>query len=283
MKKIETLVDDILALFDENNSVEVSDELIDEFAQNMGKMMKSRLSRDTGEPPRLRPSNIGTPCKRKLWYTMNTPEVRQPFEPTTLIKFLFGDVVEELMLFLSKAAGHTVEGEQDKMEIYGIAGSRDCVIDGEVVDVKSASSYSFRKFKDGLPPEDDGFGYRDQLNFYLKASEDDPLVKRHDRAHFLAFDKQNANITLCTIPRDPSSLGKKIAALEHMVEQENAPRRLPDKEEGKSGNMKLPVSCEYCDFNKTCKPHRTFLYKTGFGYRPVHLTKVVREPNVPEV
>jgi hypothetical protein len=39
----------------------------------------------------------------------------------------------------------------------------DCIIDGEVVDVKTASGYGFRKFKDGTLPEEDTFGYMAQL------------------------------------------------------------------------------------------------------------------------
>ena len=42
----------------------------------------------------------------------------------------------------------------------------DCKIDGEVVDVKSASAMSFKKFKNGTLYEDDPFGYIAQLAGY---------------------------------------------------------------------------------------------------------------------
>ena len=42
----------------------------------------------------------------------------------------------------------------------------DSKIDGEVVDVKTASSYSFKKFEQGTLNEDDPFGYVTQLTGY---------------------------------------------------------------------------------------------------------------------
>ena len=63
---------------------------------------------------------------------------------------MFGDILEELLLFLAKEAGHTVTGQQDTLSISGVNGHRDAIIDGRLVDVKSASSYSFRKFKNNV-------------------------------------------------------------------------------------------------------------------------------------
>ena len=46
----------------------------------------------------------------------------------------------------------------------------DCKIDGIVTDVKSASSFGFKKFKDGqLGLVDDPFGYIDQIKAYAHA------------------------------------------------------------------------------------------------------------------
>ena len=39
--------------------------------------------------------------------------------------------------------------EQAEAEVQGIKGSMDCKIDGVVTDVKSASTFGFKKFKDG--------------------------------------------------------------------------------------------------------------------------------------
>ena len=62
-----------------------------------------------------------------------------------LIAFLFGDIVEEVVLFLARAAGHEVTDEQKEIEINGVRGHIDGRVDGLPVDVKSASSYSYRK------------------------------------------------------------------------------------------------------------------------------------------
>src|SRR5690606_25725922 len=106
----------------------------------------------------------------------NTPEDGEPLRPEAYLKFLYGDILEDLLLFLAEAAGHTVVGRQDEQEIAGIKGHRDCVIDGTVVDAKSASSYSFKKFKEGRLREDDPFGYVDQLQSYIHSGQNDPLV-----------------------------------------------------------------------------------------------------------
>ena len=45
----------------------------------------------------------------------------------------------------------------------------DCTIDGEVVDIKTASGFAFKKFKDGTLAEQDAFGYLPQLAGYEEA------------------------------------------------------------------------------------------------------------------
>src|SRR5690606_19057418 len=124
----------------------------------------------------LRVSNLGTPCDRRLWFSINHPELAEPLEPHTRLKFLLGDVWEAVLLFLAKIAGHRVEGQQDEISLHGVLGHRDAVIDGTIVDVKSASSFSFDKFENHLKPEDDSFGYLTQINSYLEAAQDDPIV-----------------------------------------------------------------------------------------------------------
>jgi hypothetical protein len=225
-------------------------------------------------------SNLGTPCDRKLWYTINTPEKAEAIEPHAQIKFLFGDILEELLLFLSQAAGHSVEGTQDKVNINGVEGSRDAVIDGVVVDVKSASSFSFKKFEEGLTPEKDGFGYLTQLRGYLFGSKEDPLVKHKDIAAFLAIDKQLGKITLDIHGKDNTDFIALAKKKQEVIKLSSPPpRAFSDVPYQKSGNRKLGVECSYCSFKETCWPGvRTFFYSQG----PVHLTQVVKEPKVNE-
>jgi hypothetical protein len=277
-KTIKTLVQDIYALFTEPHDFDEGN--VEQFAHRLATHIKNRISDEKGAPA-LRMSNLGTPCDRKLWYSINDPESAEPLPPEARFKFLYGDILEELVLFLAAEAGHSVEGAQDTLEINGVKGHRDAVIDGTLVDVKSASTFSFKKFKDHLTTEGDSFGYLDQLGAYLYASQDDPVVTNKNTAAFVAVDKTLGHITVDIQPntgKDYSALVDKKRAI--VESKEPPPRAFFDEEDGKSGNRKLGVACSYCPFKSKCWPElRTFLYSTG----PRFLTVVANEPKVQEV
>jgi len=282
MKTIDTLVSDIYAVFD-NPDLVITQEEADAFGRELSGIIKDRLLSSTQErKPTIRMSNVGETCTRKLWYNINKPQNTEKLPPPTRIKFLFGDILESLLLFLAKKAGHTVEGQQDELTFEGVVGHRDAVIDGVLVDVKSASTYSFKKFEEGLNDDNDAFGYRTQLGVYLESSQEDPLVKEKDKAAFLVIDKTLGNITLSMMKRDVSTNWKqKINYTKYEVMQKYPPvRTIKDVEEGKSGNRALSVKCSYCNEKVQCWPKiRTFLYSTG----PKFLTHVEKTPNVQEV
>ena len=81
-------------------------------------------------------SSIGKPT-RQLWYDklIHNSEAR-PLAPSTRIKFLYGHILEDLLILLSRVAGHTVTEEQKEVEVEGIKGHQDCKIDGVLVDCK---------------------------------------------------------------------------------------------------------------------------------------------------
>ena len=108
--------------------------------------------------------------------------------PSTLLKFMYGHIIEEMLLFLVKASGHKVTDEQKRCEVAGVIGHMDGRIDGTLMDVKSTSSYSFKKFKDGSLVDNDSFGYIDQLKAYAKSEGDTKIA-------WLAMDKQNGHLT----------------------------------------------------------------------------------------
>lgn len=281
MKTIDTLVEDIYGLF-LRDDVTISEEGAQEFGLSLANIIKSRLEAKKREAY-LRFSNLGVDCDRKLHYTINKGEVSEPLPPETHMKFLFGDILECMLLFLAKEAGHTVEGQQGKMSYEGIEGSRDAVIDGHLVDVKSASTFSFKKFKNHELESNDPFGYTTQLGLYLEASQDDPLVKNKDKAYFFVIDKTLGHLCLDPLERKKDFnwkrfVHRKIALVEDKV---NIPHRayMPEPE-GKSGNMALGTACSYCSFKKECYPNlRVFAYSSG----PKFLTSVAKEPNVPEI
>ena len=51
------------------------------------------------------------------------------------------------MLLFARMAGHDVTEEQKELELDGVKGHKDATIDGWVCDIKSASSFGFKKFK----------------------------------------------------------------------------------------------------------------------------------------
>ena len=278
MKKIETLIEDIQDVL-VNGASDIPKDALAAFGESMVNLMTYRLTKED-QVPRLRMSNIGSPCERKLWLEINQPQDREDFTPETYLKFLYGDLLEELLLFLAQVAGHKVEGRQSEQDIEGIKGHRDAVIDGVLVDVKSASNYAFKKFKEGTLDKDDPFGYRTQLQSYLFASQDDPVVTDKSRAAFFVIDKTSGHLCLNFHAKKefdfPTNYKQRIAAINSPTVP---PRSFAPVEDGKSGNMKLDTFCSYCPVKSACYPNlRTFLYSNG----PRFLTTVVREPNAYE-
>lgn len=224
-------------------------------------------------------SNIGKGA-RQLWYDKRYGRDEE-LPPQTVLKFIYGDIIEHLLLFLAKLAGHSVTHLQDEVVLKGIKGHIDADIDGVTVDVKSTSTHAFRKFADGSLAENDAFGYIEQIAGYSKARDTDGA--------FLAVDKQNGHIAYLPFSReelDVFDVESRIDYIKEAIDSEVEPERCyDDEEDGASGNRKLGVNCSYCSHKNRCWAEsngglglRTFLYSNG----PKFLTKVAREPNVRE-
>lgn len=276
-KTLDTIVPDIYEVLE--NPPEVQEE---EFA-DLGKRLAASVAHsfDRERSPTLRMSNIGKPCERQLWYSINQPEKAEKLRGPQYMKFLFGHLIEELVLWFAELAGHRVEGRQDVQEIVGIKGHRDVVLDGVVTDAKSASTFSFKKFKNHLKKEEDSFGYIDQLQSYVHTGQADPIVTDKSKGAFLVIDKTVGNICLDVHEKEDFPIEAVYERKKALVASDEIPARRFDPEPmGKSGNMKLGVNCSYCEFKKHCHPDlRTFLYSTG----PVYLTEVKKLPDVQEV
>lgn len=281
-KSIHTLVADIYKVIEGNGGWDAT--ISKHCASGVEDILNSRLAQErTSKEPALRLSALGTPCRRKLWYSLNEPDGGEDLPPSTLLKFLYGDILEQLLISLAIAAGHRVEGIQSVLEVEGITGHRDCVIDGITVDVKSASTYSFNKFKEGSLRSDDPFGYISQLSSYVYAGRDDPVESHASLGAFLVIDKTLGHLCLDMYDFGPELDTKvdTIAEIKWQMDMPTPPDRAFEPEpDGKSGNMKLGTVCSYCGFKEKCWPEiRTFLYSTG----PRYLTTVENEPKVMEV
>jgi hypothetical protein len=285
MAKIATLEKDIAQVLKEGKKLDTY--LLSRFGTNVAMKLQRQLERRTPTArttPTIRASEIGMAdsCSRKLWYTYHEPEKAEGMHSDSIMKFLYGDIIEEAVLTLAKAAGHTVEKEQDQVKFalghYTVVGHIDAVIDGVLIDVKSTTPYGMKDFEAGRGG--DKFGYRAQLNVYAVGTG----IK--EKA-WLAVDKQAGAIKLFpeTKKYDTYDLfDRAVNALGKTSDDQLAHRAVVA--EGTSGNLKLDIECSYCSFKKHCwraanagAGLRGFAYGTG----PVWLAHVAREPKVPEI
>ena len=282
MKKIETLVEDINKLFTSEDppipKKEV-DTLIDTFAVSIKEHLKTFLYETPRANKNLRLSVIGRP-DRQLWYDINEPN-EKPLSSSLRIKFLYGYLLEELLILFSSVAGHKVTHQQKEVTVEGIKGHQDCMIDNFLIDMKSASWRSFQKFKNNTLSEDDPFGYIAQMSAYAEANG-------VEEGGFLVIDKQSGEICLSKVNSlEMINAKKRITHLKKIIKHKTAPSKcFDDLPEGKSGNRKLDVRCIFCSHKSKCwsdandgKGLRIFQYERGKKY----LTQVKREPNVTEI
>lgn len=277
MKSIDTLIPDIYEL------VRRKDGWANAVSQSLSNEVVGRVTRQfqAQKEPSLRLSQMGPCCPKALWHSLHTPGQAESLPPWAEIKYCYGHLIEALVIALAKAAGHEVVGEQDEIVLDGIIGHRDCIIDGCLVDVKSASSRGFQKFKDKSITNSDSFGYLDQLDGYVVGSSGDPLVKVKDRGYILAVDKTLGHMVIYEHITRESQIRGRIQECKRIVALPNPPAcecgTIPV---GTSGNIGLDMRASYSPWKYCCKPWiRTFLYANG----PVYLTKVVRKPDVVEI
>lgn len=273
---IDSLVSDIYELL---QGKRISDPcVLDKFGPELGKVLTQRLqSKGEERVPTLRMSNLGRPL-RQLWYELNGYK-GEPLDGKTHFKFLYGDLIESVIIVLAEAAGHKVERLQEEIEVDGIKGHIDAVIDGVLVDVKSCSPYSYNKFSDGTLFSNDPFGYLGQISGYASSLKLE--------ARFIAVNKVLGDLCTLRVPQeliDNYDVQKRIQEVKTTIGIPSPPVRCYDDEpDGKSGNRKLAIGCSYCGFNKECwkdanngQGLKTYIYSTG----PRYLTNVAREPKV---
>ena len=282
-KTLDTLVEDIynkIGVLADGEHIDLDPETIDQFGESMKEILYKWSHPEPRGDATLRMSNIGRKS-RQLWFDMKSEGTPERMPPSLFIKFLYGHLLEEIVIFLIKLSGHTVTDEQKEIKVSGIKGHMDCVIDGEVVDIKTASGFAFKKFKDGTLAENDMFGYMAQLAGYEQA-------QGTDKGGFLALNKESGELALYRPDNfDKPNIKKKITDIKKAVRLATPPdlcyNPVPD---GKSGNMQLPRECVYCRHKFEChkdsnegKGLRVFKYSNGLKY----LTQTPKPPKVIEV
>jgi len=281
-KTLDTLIPDIYETLEQG--VDVTQPHVAEALEEVGGLVREAVETILREGQRkgashLRLSSIGKP-DRQIWYGVQGEE-GESINGQTKIKFLMGHVLEALLICLTKAAGHTVTEAQDEVMVEGVLGHQDCVIDDVLVDIKSASSFAFKKFKEARLTDDDPFGYIAQISAYATKNN-------RKEAAFFAIDKNSSE--LCILPVHDMEMidaPSRVNYLKDMVTKDAAPARCYDTiADGKSGNRKLAVGCVFCGFKKKCwadanggQGLRAFKYSNGVRY----LATVAKTPDVEEV
>ena len=275
-KDIDTLIPDIYNMLEQGVDTDNAemDKFLDDFASQVREAASIILQEGKREgKTNLRLSQIGKP-DRQIWYGVKGVE-GQPLSGQTRIKFLMGHLLEAVLIMLTKAAGHSVEAEQEEVTVEGVLGHQDCIIDGVLTDIKSASSFAFKKFRDNKLAEDDPFGYIAQISAYA--------TRRGDKeAAFFAIDKNSGELAITKVhDLEMIDANARVNYLKGIIDTDTPPPRCyNDVPDGKSGNRKLTTGCTYCGYKTKCWDNlRAFKYSNGVRI----LTHVAKTPDVEEV
>jgi len=280
-KTIDTLVEDIYKTLEKGISVDTPEmrDALETFSKDIMYAASDALQEGqrSGES-RLRLSQIGKP-DRQIWYGLKGKE-SEALSGQTKIKFLMGHLLEAVLVLLTKSAGHSVDGQQDEIEVEGVLGHQDCIIDDTLVDIKSASSFAFKKFKENRLHEDDPFGYIAQISAYATKND-------RKEAAFFAIDKNSGELTVSKVHElEMIDAPARVRHLKGVQDSNTAPPKCySDVPDGASGNKKLAIGCVFCPYKFDCykdsnngKGLRAFKYERGTTY----LTQVSKEPRVQE-
>lgn len=281
---IKELIGDIYTLM-ESREVH-QDTTLEEQAALFGKeceqIMLSVLSPTEPRTGALRLSGIGKPLRQQ--YNQYHGVAAEEIKGSTYIKFLYGHLIEAMLVSLARLSGHSVTEQQKTVKVAGVTGHIDGKIDGLLVDIKSASSKGFKKFSNNTLHKDDPFGYIGQLKAYAHAED----AKEFG---WLAMDKTTGQLSLLLYDSEDKSADYAEALdydiVEHiesvkraMVSETPPPKCYRDVPVGKSGNRGLDIGCSFCAYKHDCWPDlRVFEYANYTQY----LTVVDREPRAVEI
>ena len=270
-KKLNNLVADIYSVLDsltDGNELNISEEMFEEFGKDMTDALRHWATPQNVEgKPVLRMSNVGRP-ERRLWFDTHTQsDTTEKLQPSTQIKFLYGHLLEVLILFFVKLSGHKLTSQQKEITVSGIKGHMDCMIDGEVVDVKTASGYAFKKFKEGTLAEDDAFGYLSQLAGYEAA-------EKTNAGGFLVMNKETGDSKEVdyTVDKDecnrPGTTMEALAGLKPVFDPENGSVTAGNSSQLSDGASVTLVMSEEKALELGLKPLAYFRGFTTMGCEP---------------
>jgi len=267
MKSIYTLIPDVQELLTKKGWW--SDEIDSYFTGTTSNRIREAFT-ENGRKSGLRLSRMGDQCPRQLWYSVHHPEYAEILPASATLKYTYGHIIEVLALTLAKAAGHQVEGEQDEITLDGVPGHRDCVIDGNIVDIKSSSTRGMAKFKDSQSFEkDDAFGYLDQIDGYVVGSNADVVVLNKKSGFIWAIDKTLGNMVLYEHVARNEHIKNRISDYKRIANLSEPPScQCGTTRHGTTGHLKLDTRASYSAYKHCCFPKLTTYTDKG---KPIYL------------
>lgn len=249
---------------DEFDGLTIDDAWIEEAGEEFKAALRKQLT-PQDRSFRLRMSNIGKPLCQLQHAAMGSEKKRKPY--SFKIQMMIGDAVESITNIMLKIAGANITGGKNQVEMTlgetTVKGEDDIEIDHKIYDVKSCSPWAFdNKWSKGYHglKESDDFGYVGQLTGYAQAQGKELggwiVVNKSDgRVAVVEADvsdeEKSMNLFMMQFTADQI---KKATPLNRQYEP------IVDTFRGKpTGLMRLPKSCEFCDFTQACYPKAKYM------------------------
>lgn len=189
-------------------TIDIPDALVEEFGQRCKDLLIKQFNKPREKDFRLRMSNIGKDLRQlhmeKLY---GEAEVK----PQDKLKFIYGDIIEALVVILLKHSGLEISGESGSTELQvageSILGEYDIIYKdiatGEqyLIDVKSASpsAYDYKFVDYDKLKANDSFGYRLQGFGYDASSKD---ISSDMFKGWFVVDKVSGRFKFVDVPKD---------------------------------------------------------------------------------
>ena len=244
---------------------EITDELIEEFGEKAKDILRKMQKGREDKGFKLYFSNIGQDA-RKLW--LEKEYGRVPMDSFTTFKMKYGDLIEQFLVTLLKAANVDVtDVDKDIQLMVGdteIRGRMDLKVDGNIVDIKTASTYAYDTKFDSLKSMQakDDFGYCSQGVGYMLADGSSKfsgwLVIDKVSGHFKFVDAMPLN-TLPEIQKTLNDFEYKINVINGVTPVPECAGIVDEYYNRKAtGRKTLSSSCNYCPHKSKCHPSLTY-------------------------
>ena len=248
----------------EGNKLDIEDSWIEEAGEAFKAALRRQLTRQE-EDFRLRMSNIGRPLCQLQMAKQGAVQERKPYNH--IVRMMHGDAIECIMDVILRIAKANITGGKSKVEFdlggHTIKGEDDVEIDNKVYDIKSASPFAFEhKWKKGLTAlkENDDFGYVGQLIGY----SDGQGLKTGGWIVVCKSSGQVLVMDAAFSDEEKQAIKSEMEMKVNAINQDWAFKRCFEPEDDFfnkkfTGSKKLPMSCNFCDFKKSCWPNAKLL------------------------